>query len=198
MAETINTSPESELKHNFSHSKENHEQYRLSLEDIKKQQQIVSNEIKKSREQVLEDSEETSQIKSKINKLEKNQSDVNNASVKLASKDLQKTTLRNELNHIRKELNPVDRIGSRIIHNKVVKVISTASSTTVARPSGLLGGGILALIGNLSYYAFAKSIGLKYNYLIFILLFVTGYFLATIIELLLRILRRKNYNNTRM
>ena len=91
-------------------------------------------------------------------------------------------SLRNELNQIRQRLPASQRLLSKTIHQPVIRRTSEATAKTVTRPYGLLGGGVLAFLGSIVYLVFAKYIGIRYNYLIFILLFVAGYILASFIE----------------
>ncbi len=100
-------------------------------------------------------------------------------------------SLRNELNQIRQRLPASQRLLSKTIHQPIVRKASDASAKTITRPYGLLGGGIFAFLGSLAYLIFAKYIGIKYNYLIFILLFVAGYLLASIIEIFTRLFAKQ-------
>lgn len=106
-----------------------------------------------------------------------------------ASQSLKDMTFQKEINHIRHQLNKIDKLGSKIIHLQGVRQVSELSSKTVSRPSGLLGGGITAFIGTTGYLYYAKHIGLKYNYTVFLLLLVLGFVLGLIIEACIRLLR---------
>ena len=96
-------------------------------------------------------------------------------------------TLKNELSQIRQRLPASQRIFSKTIHQPAVRRTSEISAKTITRPYGLLGGGILAFLGSIVYLLFAKYIGIKYNYLLFILLFLIGYVLASIIEAIVKL-----------
>ena len=115
------------------------------------------------------------------------QPEVHNANPKFINKDLQTTGLANELSHIRKKLNPIDQTASKIIHSPIIRILSNKSSNTIARPSGLLGGAVVAFTGSLMYLFFAKTVGIKYNYLMYLILFVCGFILGLIVELLFKI-----------
>jgi hypothetical protein len=99
-------------------------------------------------------------------------------------------SLKNELKAIRQKLPLDQKLLSKTIHQPIIRRSSEATAKTIARPVGLLGGGILAFIGSLAYLFFAKYIGIKYNYLVFIMLFVLGYVLASILELLTKSLSK--------
>lgn len=99
--------------------------------------------------------------------------------------ELKQITLNRELNDIRRKLVPTDRVLSRVIHQPVVRAVSQKTAQSVSRPSGLLGGGVLAFIGCGSYLYFTRHIGLQYNYFVFILLFILGFGLGLVLELII-------------
>ena len=130
-------------------------------------------------------SEIEKQIDSKqeaLKNLHSNEVDDGNKSTPPVSADLKKMGLKRELKNLRKQLKPSDRLVSRVIHQPLVRVVSDVSAKTISRPSGLLGGGFLAFLGSSSYYLFAKHVGIKYNYLIFTMLFIVGFILGLLIE----------------
>lgn len=99
------------------------------------------------------------------------------------NRELRQITLRRELQQIRRKLPAPERLLSKVIHQPAVQAISETAGKTVSRPSGLLGGGLVALIGTSGYLYLAKHIGFEYNYLIFLLLFVAGFILGIVLEL---------------
>lgn len=110
----------------------------------------------------------------------------------LVSNELKDIALRRELKHIQKNLNKPDQFASKLIHQKSVRVISDASSKTISRPSGLLGGGITAFLGTLLYYGFTVHIGVKYNYFVFIVLFIAGFVIGLSVEMIVWAFATKN------
>ena len=99
--------------------------------------------------------------------------------------------LKKELKSIRQKLPASQKLLSLAIHQPIIRKTSELGARTISRPSGLLGGGILAFFGSLIYLLFDKYIGLTYNYFIFILLFVTGFILSIFIELLVSTFKHK-------
>lgn len=92
------------------------------------------------------------------------------------------------LQKIRKDLSAPERVLSRVIHNPVIENLSNVSGKTVARPSGILGGGIVGILGSSAVLYMAKHYGFQYNFLVFFLLFVGGFALGILAEVLLRLL----------
>jgi hypothetical protein len=101
--------------------------------------------------------------------------------------DLRQVTLNRELQYIRRKLSAPQRTLSRVIHQPVVRVVSEAAGKTVSRPSGLLGGGLVALLGTSSYLYMARHIGFTYNYFVFLVLFVGGFAVGLGLELLVHL-----------
>jgi hypothetical protein len=112
------------------------------------------------------------------------------------NRELKQITLRRELQQIRRQLGAPQRVLSRVIHQPAVRVASEAAGKTVSRPSGLLGGGLVAFFGTTSYLYLARHIGFRYNYLVFLLLLAGGFMVGLVLELMVHLAtasRRKNY-----
>jgi hypothetical protein len=177
MAERIHISPEVNSER---HDETNHEKAEVNrgLAEVESTKEQAA-KLEHLRGQI----EHEAKNKTETAKVETDQSEKHPANRPPASKDLRKISLGKELVHIRNKLKPADRAGSKLIHNPLVKNISEVSAKTITRPSGLLGGGIFAFLGSGLYYYLTKHVGLKYNYLLFLLLFVGGFILGLIIEL---------------
>ena len=98
--------------------------------------------------------------------------------------------LKKELSQIRQNLPATQKLFSKTVHQPIIRKLSNVSAQTITRPYGLLVGGIFAFLGSLAYLLFAKYIGIKYNYLLFIFLFLAGYITATLIELITKLIKQ--------
>lgn len=103
-------------------------------------------------------------------------------------RNMKLTGLKRNLARTQSSLPLPQRTFSRIIHNPVIRTVSETGSKTIARPSGLLGGGICAFAGSGLLFYLAKHIGFRYNYLFASLLFIGGFGIGLVIELILRLL----------
>ena len=92
---------------------------------------------------------------------------------------------------IQKELKPTERTFSKVIHQPLVETISNVSEKTIARPSALLGGGVMALLGSSLVLYMSKHYGFAYNTFLFFLLFVVGFVVGVAIEFALRAVSRR-------
>ena len=106
------------------------------------------------------------------------------------SKELRSLTAARTLATIRNRLPLADKTLSNVIHQPVVRAASTAGAKTIARPSGLFSGGLLAFIGSSLYLYLASHIGFTYNYVVAGLLFVAGFIVGIAIEALLAVVTR--------
>src|SRR5690606_18536819 len=79
-------------------------------------------------------------------------------------KELKADAYNRTLQKVRGHLNAPERAFSKVMHHKVVESMSDVSSKTVARPSGILGGGIAALAGSGVVLYMAKHYGFQYNF----------------------------------
>lgn len=97
---------------------------------------------------------------------------------------LKATAYERTLARVQQRLPRATRMFSKAVHNPAVDTISTVGAETVGRPSGLLGGSICAFLGSVITLYYSKHYGFKYNYLVLFILFVGGYMIGSIIELL--------------
>ena len=91
----------------------------------------------------------------------------------------------------RAHLSKPSKAFSKVVHNDKIDGLSNVTAATVARPSGLLGGGLGALLGTSTLLYFSRHYGFRYNFALFLLLFVAGFAIGLIIELLVRLILPK-------
>ena len=90
--------------------------------------------------------------------------------------------MRRNLSHVQNKLKPAEKSFSKLIHQPLVRRVSETASQTVSRPSGMLGGGVVAFLGSLLYLYLAHHIGFTYNYLLFLAFFTVGFVLGVALE----------------
>jgi len=100
------------------------------------------------------------------------------------NRELKGITLKRELKNIQHKLPASQRALSKVVHQPVVRAVSETASKSVTRPSGLLGGGLVAFLGSCSYLYLAKHVGFTYNYFVFLLLFAVGFIVGLVLEVL--------------
>jgi hypothetical protein len=104
------------------------------------------------------------------------------------SKYAKSLTAKRELGNVRKRLSTQERALSQIANRASAAQDVVAKSVT--RPSGLLGGGIVAFLGSTSYLILAKHLGFEYNSFVFAFLFVVGFVVGLSMEAIARSLNR--------
>lgn len=108
------------------------------------------------------------------------------------NKNMKKTAYKKELQRIQSNLKKPDRVFSKFIHNKNVEAASDIGAKTFARSSGILGGSIVALFGSSMYLWMSKNYGFSYNYFVFIILFILGFSLGIVVELVIKPFLKKH------
>jgi hypothetical protein len=103
------------------------------------------------------------------------------------NRQLKQITLRHGIKQLQSKETRPERILSRLIHQPAVRVVSEVAGRTVSRPSGLLGGSLMAFAGTSGYLYAARHYGLAYNYLVFLLLLAAGFALGLVLELLVHL-----------
>jgi hypothetical protein len=131
---------------------------------------------------------EKSTTENPLEKLEKAQNESEPQINGSISAEVRKNTAQREIKNLRQHESLPERSLSRIIHQPAIRAISEAAGKTVSRPSGLLGGGLLAFIGSGSYLMLAKYMHFSYNYTVSLALFVAGFLIGLGLELLVYIL----------
>lgn len=112
------------------------------------------------------------------------------AHVPTANRHVKKHALDQTLRQVRRQLPRRERQLSKFIHNSAVEQISTAASETIARPSGLLVGGLFSLLSSLGLLIICYRYGYSYNFLIAIAFFGGGFIAGIVLEAIVRAVRR--------
>ncbi|MCU0667083.1 MAG: hypothetical protein MUF85_00485 [Patescibacteria group bacterium] len=100
------------------------------------------------------------------------------------TKTIKKQVYHQTVKDIQTHLSSRERMFSRLIHNDTVENISELASKTIARPSGILGGGIFMVIGGLIVLFIAKKIGFEIPYSLFLFLYIIGFVVFVIFDIL--------------
>lgn len=108
------------------------------------------------------------------------------------SKELSSQTFDRTLTSVRRKLSPPERTFSKIVHNRAVENTSDIVGKTVARPSGVLYGGLFSFVFSLGAYLLARHLGGEMRPNFFIITFVGGYIFGLFIELIVRVSKSKN------
>jgi hypothetical protein len=137
----------------------------------------VSEQIELARKGV-----EQQAVSSKESAYTEEQSDTQEHSLRYITKKIKGGGYKESLGSIRRQLTPTERNFSNLIHQPTVERVSDIGSKTIARPSGILGGGIVSLVGSLIVLLIAKHIGFKVPASIFAILFITGFLLGLFVE----------------
>lgn len=109
------------------------------------------------------------------------------------NKELKDMAYRRTLKRAQSRLPAPARAFSKVIHNPVVETTSEFLGKTIARPSGILAGGIAALVGSTIFLWVARHYGYEYNFLLFALCFVGGFIIGVLTELGIKLANRRSH-----
>ncbi len=101
-------------------------------------------------------------------------------------------TYKMTMSRMQGQLSGSSRTFSKFIHNPYVEKTSAFIGSTVARPSGILGAGVIGFVGItfVMYFARRNGFEISNNYSLVAILFVGGWTLGLLIELTFRIIRK--------
>ncbi len=106
-------------------------------------------------------------------------------------KQLKETAYRQSIQRIQSHLKGPARLLSQVVHKPAIERLSNIGARTVARPSGILGGGFAALFGSNILLYFAKRYGFEYNYFAFFIFFLGGFIVGLLLEGFLKLIHKK-------
>jgi len=109
------------------------------------------------------------------------------------TKKIKAVTYKKTLSETRKNLSKPEKVFSKLIHQPVVESVSEVGAKTIARPSGILSGGVVGFFGSTLLIFFAKDIGFELPSSAFIVLFMAGFIVGIGLELLWSMIMKRRY-----
>lgn len=106
------------------------------------------------------------------------------------TKKIKAEQYRKTLKHIQEILPKRQQRFSAFVHQPTIERISEVGAKTIARPSGILGGALLALVGSLVVLYTARRIGFEIPNSIFAILFALGFVAGICFELATTLLKK--------
>jgi len=171
---------------------ESRENTEITHDNLKQNIDASPNEHNHNIDKIQASIHEIAQSKEELNVERQSENNNQSESVLGMHREMKSQAYDQTIRKIHHRLSPVERTFSKLIHNKLAEPISDVSSNTIARPSGLVGGGIVALLGSIIVLYVARRYGFEYNLSIFFVLLGVGFVVGLVAELGFRVLRRKN------
>ena len=187
MSERLSQSHESARSHEAAHSKELDAQ---KIEAAKRARHEHADVLEAIRDTI--DKETQSAEKSRALKAEQQ------PTTQHVTRELKAIQYKETMRYVRRHLSPRQRKFSSFIHAPSIEKVSEVGAKTIARPSGLLGGGLIAFVGSISVLYVARQYGFEVPNSLFIALFIVGFGIGLLGEFMLtgfRIRRGKRYSN---
>ena len=107
---------------------------------------------------------------------------------------IKKETAKQGLKSVQRQETKSERALSKVIHQPAVQATSEVAAKTITRPSGILGGGVVAFLGGSVYLYLAYHIGFVYQPTVFLVLSLVGFVVGLILELLIRLVVKPRTN----
>ncbi len=175
---------------NFEDTRNSAERQAASAEELKLSHEKQKESLQTARHQAKAEAKRTEDI---AKELPNKEDDQPKSEVKI-TREIKEMAYQRLLHRARRHMSPYERLMSRVIHQPAVDTIAEVTGKTIGRPSGILGGGVVAFLGTCIYYYLTKHYGYNYNAFVFLLLLILGFMLGWTLELLYRffkILHRK-------
>ena len=172
------------IHHNHLSSENNNENSNETSEHLAKNIEKIRSSIDK---QSIAKSE---QLKNNYNNIDQHESSYHQHYV---TKKIKAVTYKKTLTETRKSLSKPQKILSKIIHQPIVESVSEVGAKTIARPSGLLSGGVVGFFGSTLLIFFAKDIGFELPSSAFMVLFLAGFIFGIALELLWSMIMKRRY-----
>jgi hypothetical protein len=100
------------------------------------------------------------------------------------TKKIKSAQYQETLKHVRHSLPKNQRRFSTFVHQPAIEQVSELGAKTIARPTGIIGGALFALIGGTIILWVGKHIGFEVPNSIFAILFIVGFMAGIVIEIL--------------
>lgn len=181
MTERAPQTPENAAEISAEHRKKQHESLNRTIEHGKKARHEHAENI----DAIREAAERQSKSAAEVSHTSEDSSEHERPAY--VNRELKAMAYRRTLKRTQQQLSAPSRVLSKIVHQPTIEAVSDFASGTVARPSGILAGGITAFVGSSLFLWVARHYGYEYNFLLFALLFVAGFFIGLLVELGLRL-----------
>lgn len=164
--------------------------------EIKQQYEKIAKTHEKTLNQTHEQTHENLQLKAQNEAISgkdflSNSSETSQGSHQLYwDKNLKLSAFNKTMNIVRHRLSPREKKLSKIVHNTKVETVSTVAEKTIARPIGILVGSAISFIGSLIIILVAHRGGFEIRFSLFAILFVIGYGIGMLVEVLLFLTKR--------
>jgi pyruvate dehydrogenase complex dehydrogenase (E1) component len=183
----------------FEPKLESKEQSDISPELFKDRQEKIGEIHKEEAEKAEAGRESLEVLQEKVEKAAKSreQTAIDQAENKASEsavpigKNLKDNAYKQSLRSAQRQMKPAQRRFSKFIHKRGVEAVSNVSSATVARPSGLLVGGLFSVISSLVILYICRHYGYEYNFFVGLASFAGGFLLGVFVEGVYRLFKRE-------
>lgn len=98
------------------------------------------------------------------------------------SKKDKEASFKKTIKEVQKELPPISRTFSKVVHNRAVEKASDVVGSTIARPNAMLAGAVSAFVVTLVVYVIAKTFGYPLSGFESIGAFIAGWIIGVLFD----------------
>lgn len=189
MVEKITVRRESE--HTPERSRKNHEHHERIASHHEIRAKDIRHEHRDNLNEILTRIETSAKSSAELSSHHAPETKTDHRNPNFVGKQLKENQLKRSLYRIQKELKPYQRPFSRLIHNNAIELLSDTAEKTVARPDGLLVGGLLSFIASIAIFVICRYYGYEYNYFIGLISFPVGFGIGILSGFILKPLRHR-------
>lgn len=164
---------DNEHKKQVEHRKETHQPVEAQRDSIDEILKKIEHEAAPAKEIMAEVIEE--------------ENDAAKEDVAPASGSLKNHAMKQSLRKIQRKLPASQRAFSKVVHQPLVEQVSDVTGATIARPSGVLVGGLFSVIASIGVLIACRHYGYEYNFTIGLMAFVGGFVAGLLLELAFRV-----------
>lgn len=166
--------------------------------EVEKQQEKLAEHHEKEADNAEDRQDSIEVIKERLEKAQKQESASTRREEKPAAETVTFTSkaakehyFAQTVKRTQKKLPTHEKTFSKFLHQPVVEKVSDVGGATVARPSGLLFGGIFSVIASLIILYICRRYGYEYNFLVGMASFAGGFAIGLLVEGTAKLVRRQ-------
>ncbi len=157
------------------------------IAEAKREKHNAEKSAERARSKVEAESRKTNEVMAALNEADDHKKEETPTFV---TKALKSKAYNDIMRSTRRQLKPLERTFSKVIHNPTVDTVSEVAAKTVARPYGIMGGALISLLISSFVVVIARDSGFEIPLSIFMVLFVIGYVIGLVFEAILRTVQR--------
>lgn len=107
------------------------------------------------------------------------------------TQEVKRSVYTHTIKNVQKQLSIPEQTFSKIVHNSTVETLSEVGANTIARPSAIIGGGLLMVCAGLALLAMARYYGFTIPLSSLLFFYAVGFALLFVIDMISKPMRKR-------